>query len=446
MDLTRELHRVFISFQTNLSVTSDVNSLIQHTCSNFRHYLFSLADRFPELKEISSMLGLFEICFLNSTLQSDLVEYLVRWLHFYYPVVSTPKDDSWKFLGRLVMTRRFDQACLVIHQLIVDEDKVYLRNRAAVDALFQRLVEFPAAGVQRVNHGALSNWILVTRDLLTDCAAGHSDLGKVIGLLLGDLSSVKDMAGNWAEAFIGYAVYGECLDIEGAFEKAIALFDKSDPITLLSGHCIRFDIDQFTNRLQQIDNIWLKAHLGDLLAALGLVSEGQRESWIIEYTGKIGSSFWNIVLDYYSCCPNQGKALIETKVAELSSCPLRRDQLVGICSNYGLNGLICMIHRKTANEAFDARQLGKALYYSIQAEDSPLATRIIDEAFRQYLDTGERTKLNIIEEDLEINDIPRLSLLLLYRRFLEHLDKVMIPLPFIHALLCRTNMILLHAY
>ncbi|KAF5343825.1 hypothetical protein D9757_013915 [Collybiopsis confluens] len=237
-------------------------------------------------------------------------------------------------------------------------------------------------------------------------------LSDIVGILEGRgevLQRVcEELGADWKEVCAAWGIFVDSrLRRQDLPDVVTDVFEKMppDPTNLedtIHSSLFSGNSDQVLKYASDFD-IWLSAHLADIMEPLGLLDTeadpeselSRRNQYVLSYADYLHSdpTLWRITVTYlYSC----GKAGEEQGDEVLLRIPLQldipdSDEPSALAEIIKIISTICREHGRESIASITyarAKEYGKAISYSLSAEDWPGLGRIIDTVLQEYVQYG----------------------------------------------------------
>lgn len=184
----------------------------------------------------------------------------------------------WICLLKLVASRHFERACLMLRQLLLDGHVYALGHVAAIEAVLDCMLSAPVPLLVAEDPHLVLEWIQENRLVLADSQVSScEELRLVSAVLSGDLDQASCLL-NWQERLAAELFYkGTLYEYEDISNAAKGLNDSLKPFDALCLSLLHFDPKTFVLELgardpdYYDDYIVFNAFLADLLTSASLL-------------------------------------------------------------------------------------------------------------------------------------------------------------------------------
>jgi hypothetical protein len=293
--------------------------------------------------------------------------------------------EFWQSLLRLVASRHYEQACILLRRLLLDCPDAEHREQVAL--VLNRLLEAPSPAMILEDPDSFQEFVHENREILSGFE-WHEDLGPIISLLQGNVS------GGQYEKKVRLGAELLYPGIPFSYEEISArstrvLGEGTCSLDRIMSSLLCFDISLFQNTLMKeiYNDSWVQCfafHIADLLYKCGLVQGNVRDAMLTSYANeliKLGHT--TITLSYAATCQE-----IPTDIVFNSVILMDIQSLPTIQESFKEHPLVvkeCQSRlRAEARRILQTGDYTKAFKFACDASDESLKYRIMSTVLEAY--------------------------------------------------------------
>lgn len=389
-----------------------------------------MAEQCQLLYKMELLLGLTEIIFVDSRPGSLVLGQLVCWVRLHFPgcteqMVQVMADDQpsdhplyWKAVYGLACQGRLSDA----RQLLQQHPLSHTDPFTAMEEILRKMPTYQVyGGVSEAEF--LLRWQHWQAECENRLHRGEftawSHLGKLAEILCGNAPAILSVTnlsceggpggGSWVPHLVATLLYTQpnikLHRLHGAALRAIAdCRDKLSALDSLLLAAIEGDAMQVVRGCQQsLDNMWLSAHLTDLLYH-ALTAQHQshqslaalRDSLVQEYALELADhpSLWQVGVIYLDYCGGDvdGEPCPLTTMV-LERVPLTSDakahKVINMATQRNLDQVVVGVCRVMGRSSSREGRLAAAIWWGVRAKDAAFTSHIAHQVLQRYLSSGE---------------------------------------------------------
>ncbi|CAG8724100.1 19855_t:CDS:10 [Dentiscutata erythropus] len=295
-------------------------------------------------------------------------------------------------------------------------------------------------------------WLSKISDLQTKIRGESFLEGRIYDILMilrGHTKTIIEKSSSWQEALGGLVYHGrptcDAQELKNIMNVILKSIDTGS--TPVDDALIEFIFRRVEKGIQHCERIdlWLSAHLSDILNKLDLVgrihsqSSHQRQSnittqpdvdirehYLLSYAESMvfHTTLWQLGFKYFEQCELCGYSYMSQLVVRIPfEDEYKTNKLLSICKENGLTFQEKTISRIMGKKYWQNERYASAIVYFINAGDTASLEVIYRRFLDNYIDTGELTFLNTIES-IQLDDDSPVSIKFLSRyRFFHALKQ-----------------------
>ncbi|KAJ2156586.1 hypothetical protein GGF46_005093 [Coemansia sp. RSA 552] len=408
---------------------------------------------------------LVEIVYLSTNmpgLSLSIVPYYMEWLNFNFPspraeegrgLVQASADADvlagdpalWPYLKKLALRGHVGTLANMLERVAASQEISGAAGRWVRE--LARVSRDMPLGSQGETAGAFNaRWRRWNGELQDMATAVGSLLGggcddraleaayAIIDVMRGSVDSISAMGDTWQDILGAVLLYSEpTAQADRLPGLALAVLEQFQmgEFTVLDRALVALlthDLPEFLVYCAQIDG-WLSAHLVDMMDHINIL-EICRRVFAVDprehYLLSLGEAYlrhedlWRVAIDYFGLSGTRaGLCLIEECVVRVPLNSERRaQQVLRVCTKYGLPNAKDRIHRQLGRQKWQRGRLGAAIEHFAQVADWAAIGQICDQLWSEYLESGKLTYGPIIDGVVGFKH-ERLQFLSQYRDFHE---------------------------
>ncbi|CAG8443603.1 10745_t:CDS:10 [Dentiscutata heterogama] len=373
-------------------------------------------------------------------------------------IIYIPSKQEYNQFGQLsIELRKWINLCFPLHRL--SEAKMFLRSidkndgsefsdyiKLVLDILDSRPrvaeLEYHEFNLRR------HEWLSKISDLQTKLRGESFLEGRIYDILMilrGHTKTIIEKSSSWQEALGGLVYHGrptcDAQELKNILNVILKSIDTGS--TPVDDALIEFIFRRVEKGIQHCERIdlWLSAHLSDILNKLDLVgrihsqSSHQRqtnittqpdvdirEHYLLSYAESMvfHTTLWQLAFKYFEHCEICGYSYMSQLVVRIPfEDEFKANKLLSICKENGLTFQEKTISRIMGKKYWQNERYASAIVYFISAGDTASLEVIYRRFLDNYIDTGELTFLNTIES-IQLDDDSPVSIKFLARYRLFH--------------------------
>ncbi|XP_018025143.1 nuclear pore complex protein Nup85 isoform X1 [Hyalella azteca] len=383
------------------------------------------------LYKMELLLGLVEIIFVDSRPGSLILSQLVCWVRLHYPActeqmvkIMAEEDPSqhnlyWQTIYELVCQGRMSDARQMLQQHpychtdafvaieeILRKMPTYQLYSGVSDGEFMlRWQHWQAECENRLQGGEFAAWSHLKK--LAEIMCGNS--ASILSVTMCGEGNRNDRGGCWVPHLLATLLFTQpnvkLHRLHDAATRAITeCCVKLSALDALLLSAMQGDALQVVRGCQQtLDNLWLGAHLTDLLHhALAsqrhtqLSLAAMRESIVQDYALELAGhpSLWQVGIVYLDYCGTEGvKDASPLTSLLLERVPLTSDakahKVINMAEQRNLEHVVRGVCRVMGRRAANEGRLAAAIWWAVRAKDAPFTSHTAHQVLHRYLTSGE---------------------------------------------------------
>ena len=348
-----------LPYQQTMQYYHRVSGLYRAAARDYMEKLEAQAEPDVDLlqrwQSIHTILHLAEVLYLPADGRGAAVvgEELLHWLNSFDFAPTTEEGQEiaeaavphahpsyWDYVLRCVLRGFHGAAASVLKSLNKHHSAAVRRVAGKAASLLSSLPRSTAFGMEHEFIAAHRNWIGKVRTVISsleqemddmEAEAGHTEESEderleyeaqfrcLFELMAGVKDRIFEACEDWREALGAWGTLVQPTlkrdDVPGTVDIIFEQFpvDGTLATEMVQSYLVKGDVAQAMSRSKEVD-IWLSAHLGDLLDKSGLLEDSDKESklrndLIMEYARTMleEEGLWRISIDYLSVCGEAGR-------------------------------------------------------------------------------------------------------------------------------------------
>ncbi|KAJ2740563.1 hypothetical protein GGI20_005742 [Coemansia sp. BCRC 34301] len=437
----------------------------------------AVAAEIDTFQSMQAVWHLLEIIYLTTNLpglSTSIVPYFLDWVNFNFPAPSADAGqriiessaagadslvgdaELWPYIKRLALRGHVLALANMLERLAPAQGLSAAAGRWARD--IARIARDMPLGSAEETAGSFSGrWRRWHEELQSAATAigsllpaGGSDdsegwgggddeleaLYVVVDILRGNADAIATEGESWLDVVSAVLLYSEPTAQADRLPALASVVAEQFPRAEFSVvdralfALLSHDLAEFLVFCNQIDP-WLAAHITDLMDHISILDQC-RVAFAVDprshYLVALGEAYvaheglWRVGLDYLGLCGTRAARCVMAECAV--RVPLESDtkaqQVLRVCSDYGLAQAADRIHRQLGRQQWLRGRLGAAIGHFAQVADNASIARICDQLWAQYLASGELAYGPVIDGVMALGlRHDRVQFLTRYRDFYE---------------------------